>query len=110
MRFPAVAELFKRPTNPFEVWLEKPFLTVLIQDDREVYCSGVMDRVVLHFNDPGNPISAEIIDFKSDRELSQKHRGQMETYRRVLEQLIDLQEDNIHLQLVFTRTGEVVRV
>ena len=32
----------------------------------------------------------------------------METCRRVLEQLIDLQEDNIHLQLVFTRTGEVV--
>ena len=111
LRFPAVAELFKRPTNLFEVWLEKPFLTVLIQDDREVYCSGVMDRVVLHFDDSGNPISAEIIDFKSDREpFPEKHRGQMETYRRVLEQLIDLQEDNIHLQLVFTRTGEVVRL
>ena len=53
LRFPAVAELFKRPTNPFEVWLEKPFLTVLIQDGREVYCSGVMDRVVLHFDDSG---------------------------------------------------------
>ena len=100
-----VTSLFT-PNPGAEVWLERAFELVVAGE----FCSGVFDRVVL-FGD-----SAQIIDFKTDRvegeedfaEAVDRHRRQLEWYRRVLIQLTGLPEPRITCRLLFTHPRRVV--
>lgn len=83
-------------------------MTILKQDGEDLYCSGIMDRVVLGLDGDGGYVSADIIDFKTDRDPDPtKHVPQMDTYQRVLAQLTGMELEVIRAKLVFTRTGEV---
>ena len=91
-----------------EVWRERAFEVVL---DGKL-CSGVFDRVVLRAN------YVEIVDFKTDRvqdeaELTvavERHRSQLDWYRRVLMQMNGLAADQITCRLLFTHIQRLVDV
>lgn len=90
-------EIFARPAGEFALWREKAF-EVLFEDK---WISGVFDRVVIFPDASGTPQSAQIIDFKTDREaLGTRHDTQMARYRRSLSILTGLPEESITVRLV----------
>ena len=101
-----IAALFQNGENEAVVWRERAFELVT---EGEI-CSGIFDRVVVRDG------RAEIIDFKTDQvrskaditEAVERHREQMEWYRRVLIQLTDLPETRITCRLLFTHPRRVV--
>jgi ATP-dependent exoDNAse (exonuclease V) beta subunit len=95
---------FARPADAIEVWREQRFESVL----PEGWITGIFDRVVFF------PNGAWIQDFKTNQQLTdstiENYRPQMELYRRVLADMVDLPPESIKCQLLFTKTGEVVEV
>ena len=101
-----ITALFRHDGDAVAVWRERAFELVM---DGEI-CSGIFDRVVVRDG------RAEITDFKTDQvrskaditEAVERHREQMEWYRRVLIQLTDLPEIRITCRLLFTHPRRVV--
>ena len=101
-----IAALFRNDGDLVAVWRERAFELVM---EGEI-CSGVFDRVVVRDG------HAEVIDFKTDRVKSEtditgavdRHRGQLEWYRRALVQLTGLAEAQIACRLLFTHPRRVV--
>ncbi len=89
-----------------EVWRERAFEIVL--DDRWV--SGVVDRVALERDAEGRPCRATVFDFKTDavaddeglRRATERHRLQMDLYRRVVARLTGLAGTDVRAALVYT--------
>ncbi|MCX6998207.1 MAG: hypothetical protein NTV49_14260, partial [Kiritimatiellaeota bacterium] len=111
---PEVRRALARPAGPVELWREQAFEAVL----GEAWISGAFDRVVIQRDAAGQPQSAAILDFKSNRvatpaEMQAKaedYRAQLEWYRRALGALLRLPPDRIRLQILFTRPGQVVEL
>ena len=101
-----IAAFFQNDGDGAAVWRERAFELVM---EGEI-CSGVFDRVIVREG------HAEVIDFKTDRvkseediaEAVERHRGQLEWYRRVLVQLTGLPEAQITCRLLFTHPRRVV--
>ncbi len=98
-----------------ELWREKSFEVIL--DSKWV--SGKFDRVAITRDKAGKPAWALILDYKSDRRLdteaiirqtANRHRPQMELYRRALSRILGLPEDRISIELLFTVPGRVFRL
>ncbi len=79
---------------------------------------GRFDRLIVGRVD-GNVVCAEVVDFKTDSgaanlaggELciyAERHRSQMEAYRRAAATLLNMQEEAISTTLLFTAAGAVV--
>ena len=102
----------------FEVWRERAFSLVLPDEEgREHLWTGLIDRVVVERDASGNAISAEVIDFKSDRvaggELEESvayYRPQLAGYRRVVARITGLDEDAVRMSLLFLHPGKRVQV
>ena len=103
-----VRKVFVQPEEETEIWREKNFSMLL--DGKMV--NGTFDRVVLRLDSAGNWSKAEIIDFKTDRGVedrdgllaaSERHRPQLELYRKALSRLTRLPEESISLVLLFTK-------
>jgi ATP-dependent exoDNAse (exonuclease V) beta subunit len=94
----------KQPTNALDLWREQRFESVL----PEGWITGIFDRVVI-FQD-----QAWIQDFKTNQTVTEStiehYRPQMELYRRVLADMLDLSSHAIKCQLIFTRTAKVIEV
>ena len=90
------------PGKGVQLWREKRFEVML----DGTWISGAVDRVVLM---PDG--SAEILDFKTDADaegdasFEQKHARQSEIYRRVLAQLLGVDENRIRCRLLLTGSG-----
>ena len=102
---PDIIKVLKKPDVPSMLWREQTFECVL--DDRWV--TGVIDRAVI----AKDLSSAAIIDFKSNQSgdeatLVAHYRPQMELYREVVSEMMNISEENITIYLVFTATGSVV--
>lgn len=112
LKSPEISALLSKPPALVTVWKEKRFEAIV--DGRWV--SGAFDRVTVQNNSSGDPVSAEIIDFKSDRitvdntlETARlRHLPQLLLYRTVLAKLLNLSESAITLKLVFCSVGKVV--
>ncbi len=93
-------ELLQKPDGMRELWREQKFETLL----PEGWVTGVFDRVVLFEG------RAWIQDYKTNRNVSgetvEHYRPQMELYRRVLADMLDLSEADITCHLLFTATGK----
>jgi len=92
------------------VWRERPFAVV----DGDALLSGTIDRLVV-LGDGGNPVGADILDFKTDRVTARGlgdrvefYRPQLEAYRRAAGQLTGLPEAQISARLLFVEPGVVV--
>jgi ATP-dependent helicase/nuclease subunit A len=116
---PEPRALLTRPATPVEVWREKRFFHILENDSGEPdsYCSGIIDRVVLHKDMAGDLQAAEIIDFKTDRlgeeeldEAIRRHGEQLRLYRQILSSLLRIPEAKVSCKLLMTHSNRVVVV
>ncbi len=109
---PDIRTLFTQPPAPATVWRERAFSYV---DDNQ-FINGVFDRVVIHQDEDGKLLGAEIIDFKTDRihpgntleQATEYHRPQLEAYRTALARISGLEETKIELKLLFTDAQKLV--
>ncbi len=108
----AVQAALARPGDDAELWRERTFEALV----EEHWVSGCFDRVQIERDSRGRAVAATILDYKTSRldregalERAVAHyRPQMQLYRTVLSRLLELDETDIDLKLVFTRTGEVI--
>lgn len=101
------------PPGNVELWREKRFEVVMESE----LVSGAFDRVVIHRDKEGQPVRAEIMDFKSsmvdaddEMGLARKvadYRSQMQAYRDALSKILGLRKEQIALHLLFTRAATV---
>ncbi len=112
---PEVRAELARPAGDVALWREKSFEIIL---DGE-WISGVFDRVVIARDAASRPVSAAILDFKSNRNLDTEarlrdvaahYRPQMDLYRRALAAILGLAEARISAQLLFTVPARVIRL
>jgi ATP-dependent exoDNAse (exonuclease V) beta subunit len=111
MADPQVMKIFACPAQKTEVWMERSFA---YQKEGEMV-QGVFDRVVLNLSESDEIMTAEIIDFKTDRpgeglgidQLVERYRGQLESYRSALVKLTGLPENKIRMTLLFTSVPQV---
>ena len=104
-------EALSRPAGDVELWREKHFEIIL----GERWVSGAFDRVVIVRGADGRPMSATIMDFKSDdigseAELTsavERYRSQLSIYGTALSRMLQLDSSLIVLRLVFTQQGRV---
>jgi len=77
--------------------------------------SGTIDRLVIERDAEGNPLRAEVIDWKSDvvdettlLEKISHYEPQLATYVLAMSLILGIEVEAIQAKLVFLRTGEVV--
>jgi ATP-dependent exoDNAse (exonuclease V) beta subunit len=107
-----IRTLFTQPNARTVVWRERAFTYVT----GDQYISGVFDRVTLQRSDAGAFMSAEIIDFKTDRihennsieTATEKHRPQLKSYQQALATITGLNPSAISLKLLFTDVPTLV--
>jgi ATP-dependent exoDNAse (exonuclease V) beta subunit len=78
---------------------------------------GSIDRLVIHNDEEGTPICADVIDWKTDvfdqGELEEKishYAPQLATYRLAAAMLLGLEVELVTAKLVFTKTGNVIDI
>ncbi|MBI69313.1 MAG: hypothetical protein CMJ38_04745 [Phycisphaerae bacterium] len=118
-----IRQLLTKPTEHTEVHQEYPFLVRLqkgatlgvLSIDETTDISGTIDRLVIERDSEGNPIRAEVIDWKSDvvddstKEDTVRHyEPQLATYVLSLSLILGIDPAAIQAKLVFVRTGEVL--
>jgi ATP-dependent helicase/nuclease subunit A len=107
-----VRRALARPEGVVELWRERSFELVLGNE----WVTGSFDRVVIRKDDAGRPVSAVVLDYKSNRvetteeiEAAAEHyRPQLALYTRALSRLIGLDPEHIEQRLLFTHPGRVV--
>jgi ATP-dependent exoDNAse (exonuclease V) beta subunit len=102
---PQVVDIFARPSGPEpELWRERPFVV----PDSARLIVGQFDRVVI-VRENGRPVSATLIDFKTDRvpdaaalaAARELYTPQIAEYRSALVKILGLAEDAIQTRLLF---------
>ena len=115
MKTDVTRAVFLKPTGEVDLWREKKFC--VLREGGMV--SGIFDRVVLRRDVSGAWAEAELIDFKTDREVEneediavavERHRPQMELYREALSRLTGLDAERIACRLLFSRSARLVEV
>jgi hypothetical protein len=100
---PALHRLFERPDGRVELLREQAFEVVL---DGQ-WLSGKIDRLELERDADGRPIRARVFDFKTDQTPNvERHRPQMDDYRRAVARLFALAPAQVAGTLLFLRAGE----
>jgi len=105
---PALARVWELPPNS-ELWCERRFEAVI----GDQWITGVFDRVIVECTENGEPLRAEVYDFKTDDDTAgaaERHAPQLALYRTAVAQLTGLREENVRSFLVLTRTQELVEV
>lgn len=107
---PAFRALFRHPGGEIDLLREQPFERI----EGEFWISGIMDRAHVANRD-GRPVSATIIDFKTDAveaatALAERYQPQMEAYRAALAAILGLEPAAIRCLLASTCLCEVVEV
>jgi ATP-dependent exoDNAse (exonuclease V) beta subunit len=99
----AAKSIFSKPETPTLLWREKAF-DVMVADQ---WTSGIFDRVHIHTDPLGLPVSATVFDFKTDfgtaENLAARYEGQMEAYRRAAAALLGLPEKAVEARVVPVR-------
>ena len=96
----------------FRVEAGTQFGTLKLKEPTEI--RGSIDRLVVHFDDAGDPIRADVIDWKTDsytpEELSEKiehYAPQLSSYRLAAATLLGIDQSNVSATLVFISTKKV---
>lgn len=82
--------------------------------------NGFIDRLVLFFDRSGQPVGADIIDYKTDlidgesgrtiREKASHYRPQLDAYRDSVCQMLKIAPAMVAACLVFVQTGQVIDI
>jgi ATP-dependent exoDNAse (exonuclease V) beta subunit len=110
---PALVSVWRRPAAG-EVWRERAFEIVI--DD--AWVTGVFDRVVVNRREDGRAVAATVFDFKTDlldaagalATALDRHRGQLNLYRRVVAIMTGLPVTEVGCEVVFTTLRRSVTV
>ena len=105
---PVTKGVLSRPVGDVLVWRERRFALVMTEaEGKECLWSGAFDRIVIE-RVGGQAVSAQIIDYKTDRveahELAQRassYAPQMEAYRRAAVVITGLNVREITTQVLF---------
>ncbi len=110
---PGVHEALARPDGPCVLLVEKGFAAVV----DGTLLAGRFDRVLLRLGADGRPVSAEVLDYKTDQlaperrdEVVAGYAPQMAAYTAALAAQLGLPDGAVRARLLFTRTGEAVTV
>jgi len=106
-----IRQALSRPEGDVDLWREKRFDIVL--DDQWV--TGVFDRVAIVRGRDGRPLSAAVLDFKSDEiasdaeltDAAERYRSQLSLYGSALSRMLELGPSQVTLRLLFTHPGKV---
>jgi ATP-dependent helicase/nuclease subunit A len=106
-----IVAALSKPDSDCELWREKKFEILLGKE----WLSGTFDRAVIEKDASGEPVSATILDFKTNRAttdeeialLVKKYEPQLATYREVLARMTGLPLEAIRAQLLFTRAARI---
>jgi len=103
-----------RPSSNAGVWREKSFEIIL----NGVWVSGCFDRVTIEYTPDGKTLRAVILDYKTNEPpqtggwdtLALNYQSQMEIYRRALSQMINIREEAVHMEILFTKGPCLIRM
>ena len=106
-----VQRALSRPKGNIELWRERPF--EIIVDDQWV--SGVFDRVTIVRDKSNHPLTATIVDYKSDivadpamlHNAAKLYRPQLTLYGKALSQILGIEPTQLRLKLLFTQSGKI---
>jgi ATP-dependent exoDNAse (exonuclease V) beta subunit len=112
LREPGFASVWREPAGRSEVWRERSFEAVL----DGAWVTGVFDRVIVERDEAGRPTAVRVFDFKTDGiagagELSaaaERHRPQLELYRRAAGVLAGISPSAVEAGIVFTHPLKIV--
>ena len=96
------ASVLEKPTGQVRLWRESAFDVEV--DGKPL--SGVFDRLQVVYNPDGQPVSAHIYDFKTDRgpvDLREKYSTQLEAYARAAARLLGIPDDMVQAVPVAVR-------
>ena len=104
-----IRNILRKPEGRHSLWREKRFLSSLGNG----IVNGCFDRVLIRYAEDGTPSDAEILDYKSDRDvtpeiLQERHAPQLDLYRKVLAKLTGLSTEKIRCTLLSVRYGFAV--
>ena len=104
-----IRNILRKPEGKHTLWREKRFLSSLGNG----IVNGCFDRVLIRYAEDGTPADAEILDYKSDRDvtpeiLQERHAPQLDLYRKVLAKLTGLSVEKIRCTLLSVRYGFAV--
>ena len=104
-----IRNILRKPEGRHSLWREKRFLSSLGSG----IVNGCFDRVLIRYAEDGTPADAEILDYKSDRDvtpeiLQERHAPQLDLYRKVLAKLTGLSVEKIRCTLLSVRYGFAV--
>ena len=104
-----IRNILRKPEGKHTLWREKRFLSSLGNG----IVNGCFDRVLIRYAEDGTPSDAEILDYKSDRDvtpeiLQERHAPQLDLYRKVLANLTGLNTERIRCTLLSVRYGFAV--
>lgn len=107
---PEVMALFARPKKG-KLFREQAVEGIL----DGVWVSGVIDRLVVNYDANSSPISAKIIDFKTDvvddeSVLVERYAKQLKTYQGMVALTLGLSLDAVSVVMVATHLGRVIEV
>ncbi len=92
--------VFSRPAGPFLLWRERAFECVL---DGQ-WIAGIFDRVLINLDTNGTPMSANVVDFKTEKGDSQslqtKHAGQISIYQRAAAILLGIDASKVAARVI----------
>jgi ATP-dependent helicase/nuclease subunit A len=92
-----------------EVWREKSFAVVWEREGKREVLNGTFDRVVVARDGKGKAVTAEVVDFKTDRferekektERAEYYRPQLEAYAEAVSKLTGLTKDNVTTRIAW---------
>jgi ATP-dependent helicase/nuclease subunit A len=96
------ARILSRPSGRMLLWRERAF-DVLLEGEP---LTGVFDRVHVTLDGDGKPMSAHIIDFKTDLDtdgLAARYAAQLEAYRQAAAVLLGIAVDRVSAEAVAVR-------
>lgn len=115
LKSPEVRAALSKPQGNVELWREKSFELILDGS----WVSGVFDRVVINRGFSGEPLSAEILDYKSNRNLvseddafrkAKHYFPQMDIYRRALSFILGIEKNRVAVKILFTVPAKIVAI
>ena len=116
-----IQTLLKEPTEDVSVFREQEFILRIDKDTslggelmkENTDINGTIDRLVVYRDANGNPIRAEVIDWKTDRfeasttlpQLVEEYAPQLASYRLATAKLLNIEVDEVKALLAFAMEG-----
>lgn len=112
LKQPDIASIFRRPNERTETFNEQAIDYIDTLDEKEVWVSGIIDRLVVEYAEDGKAaIRAHIYDYKTntmqkddvvahDASLREEYAKQMDAYRKAVAKALQLGVDKVEATLV----------